>query len=321
MATQRKQDRSAGNYQNLVIIGVFALILVFLTIISPGFLSMRNILNVIQQNVSVIIAGCAVTLLMVAGYFDLSIGSIMAIAGTMSAVFVSSFQLPLLISILLSLLIGGVIGLLNGFLVVLMNVPSIIATLGTMYAVSGVAWVITGGNSIHLGLGRDFTLLGRGFIGPVPVSIFVTVVIFILFYFLQHKTLLGKYSYAIGGNRRTALLSGINVSGVSILLYVIVGFLSAFSGVIMASRLGVGSASIGSGFEFDVVVAVVLGGTSLDGGEGNVLGMLVGALIVGFIANGLNLLGMHSFYQSVVKGVVLVGAVMLDRLLNKRMRA
>jgi ribose transport system permease protein len=321
MPTQKKQVKSGNNYQNLVIIGVFGLILVLLTIISPGFLTSRNILNVIQQNVSVIIAGCAVTLLMVAGYFDLSIGSVMALSGTLSAVFVSSFQLPLLVSILLCVLIGGLIGLLNGFLVVLMNVPSIIATLGTMYAVSGVAWVITGGNSIHMGLGKDFTLLGRGFIGPVPVSIFVTVVIFILFYFLQHKTLLGKYSYAIGGNRRTALLSGVNVSGVSILLYIIVGILSAFSGVLMASRLGVGSASIGSGFEFDVVVAVVLGGTSLDGGEGNVLGMLVGALIVGFIANGLNLLGMHSFYQSVVKGVVLVGAVILDRLLNRRMRA
>ena len=321
MKMRTKSGRGVGSSQNLVIIGVFVLIVLLLTFISPGFLTWKNILNVIQQNVSVIIAGCAVTLLMVAGYFDLSIGSVMALAGTMSAVFVSVFQLPLGVSIALSLLLGGLIGLLNGALVVLLSVPSIIATLGTMYAVSGIAWVITGGNSIHLGLGRNFTLLGRGFLGPVPISILVALAVFALFFFLQHRTLLGKYSYAIGGNRRTALLSGVNVSGVSILLYVIVGILSAFSGVLMASRLGVGSASIGVGFEFDVVVAVVLGGTSLEGGEGSVLGMLVGALIVGFIANGLNLLGMHSFYQSVVKGVVLVGAVMLDRLLNKRIKA
>lgn len=319
MKTKEKFRRS--NFQNLMIVGVLLLIMLVLTILSPDFLTIRNLLNVLQQNVSVIIAGCAVTMLMISGNFDLSIGSIMAIAGTMSAIFVSRLGVPLPLSIMLSVLIGGLIGLLNGFLVIIMNVPSIIATLGTMYSVSGIAWVITGGNSIHLGLGRSFTWLGRGFLGPVPVSIVITAVIFVLFFFIQQKTLLGKYSYAIGGNKRTALLSGINVSAVGILLYVLVGLLSAFSGAMTASRLGVGSASIGNGFEFDVVVAVVLGGTSLDGGEGSIFGMLIGALIVGFIANGLNLLGIHSFYQSVVKGIVLVGAVMLDRIFLAKLKA
>ena len=217
--------------------------------------------------------------------------------------------------------VGVIVGLINGFLVVLLNVPSIIATLGSMYAVRGAAWVITGGNSISRGLGKSFTVLGRGYLGPVPISILITAVVFALFYFIQHKTLLGKYSYAIGGNRRTALLSGINVRLVGVTLYVLVGALSAFAGVMMASRLGVGNASMGDGFEFDVVVAVVLGGTSLDGGEGSVFGMLIGALIVGFIANGLNLLGVHSFHQDIVKGIVLVGAVLLDRLLQSRIQS
>lgn len=319
MKTRGKFHRAG--FQNLVILGVLLLIMAILAILSADFLTVRNLLNVLQQNVSVIIAGCAVTMLMVSGNFDLSIGSIMAIAGTMSAIFVSRMGVPLQLSISFSVLIGGLIGLLNGFLVVVMNVPSIIATLGTMYSVSGIAWVITGGNSIHLGLGRSFTWLGRGFLGSIPVSIVITTAIFALFYFIQHKTLLGKYSYAIGGNKRTALLSGINVSAVGILLYVLVGILSAFAGAMTASRLGVGSASIGNGFEFDVVVAVVLGGTSLDGGEGSIFGMLIGALIVGFIANGLNLIGIHSFYQSVVKGIVLVGAVMLDRVFHTRIKA
>lgn len=307
--------------QNFVIVGVLLLIMAVLWRLSPDFLTAKNLLNVLAQNASVIIAGSAVTLLMIAGHFDLSIGSVMAIAGTMSAIFVSRMGLPLPAAILLAVGIGGIVGLLNGFLVIVMNVPSIIATLGSMYAVSGIAWVITGGNSIHLGLGRDFTLLGRGFIGPVPISIVIMLIVFLVFYFVQRKTLLGKYAYAIGGNRRTALLSGINVQRIGIILYLLVGLLSAFAGTLMASRLGVGSASIGVGFEFDVIVAVVLGGTSLDGGEGSVFGTLVGALIVGFIANGLNLLGVHSFYQSVVKGVVLVGAVMLDRLLHNRLKA
>jgi ribose transport system permease protein len=319
MKTTRR-IRRAG-MQNLVIVGVLLLIMIILTILSRDFLTAKNLLNVVQQNVSVIIAGCAVTMLMVSGNFDLSIGSIMALSGTLSAVFVSSFKIPLPVSIMMAIFVGGMIGLLNGFLVITMDVPSIIATLGTMYAVSGIAWVITGGHSIHLGLGRNFTWLGRASVGAIPVSIIIAFFIFALFYFIQHKTLLGKYSYAIGGNKRTALLSGINVSGVGILLYVLVGLLSAFSGVLTASRLGVGSASIGSGFEFEVVVAVVLGGTSLHGGEGSVVGMLIGVLIVGFIANGLNLLGIHSFYQSVVKGIVLVGAVILDRVLRSRIRA
>ena len=164
-------------------------------------------------------------------------------------------------------------------------------------------------------------MLGRGYVGPIPLCLLITAIIFLLFFFIQHKTLLGKYAFAIGGNRRTALLSGINVRRVGVALYVLVGALSAFAGSMTASRLGVGNANIGDGFEFDVVVAVVLGGTSLDGGEGSVFGMLIGALIVGFIANGLNLMGVYSFYQEIVKGVVLVGAVLLDRVLQRRLQA
>ncbi|NLF26862.1 MAG: ABC transporter permease [Clostridiales bacterium] len=312
-----KFDKS--NYQKLVIVGVLLLIMLALAVLSREFLTVANITNVLRQTAATIIAGCAVTMLMVSGNFDLSIGSIMAIAGTMSAIFVT-WGIPNLPAILLSVLIGTLVGLINGFLVILLNVPSIIATLGTMYAVRGVAWVITGGNSISRGLGKGFTVLGRSYVGPLPLSILLTAAIFALFYFIQHKTLLGKYSYAIGGNRRTALLSGINVNLVGVALYVLVGTLSAFAGAMMASRLGVGNANIGVGFKFDVVVAVVLGGTSLEGGEGSVFGMLVGALIVGFIANGLNLLGVHSFYQDIVKGVVLVGAVLLDRVLQARIR-
>ena len=310
-----KIDRS--NYQKLVIVGVLLLIMAVLTILSGDFLTVANVTNVFRQVSTTVIAGSAVTLLMISGNFDLSIGSIMAISGTMHALMVV-WGVPIPVAILLCVGIGIVVGLVNGALVVLLDVPSFIATLGSMYAVRGAAWVITGGNSISRGLSKSFTVLGRGYIGPVPISILVTLVIFAVFYFIQKKTLLGKYAYAIGGNRRTALLSGINVKKVGVTLYVLVGALSAFAGAMLSSRLGVGNASVGSGFEFDVVVAVILGGTSLDGGEGSVFGMLIGALIVGFIANGLNLLGVHSFYQDIVKGIVLVGAVFLDRFLKKR---
>ena len=318
MMRAKKFDKA--NYQRLVIVGVLLVIMLALTVPSDRFLTIDNITNVLRQQVATVIAGCAVTLLMVSGNFDLSIGSIMAIAGSMTAIFVT-WGMPVAVAVLIAVLIGTVVGVINGLLVILLDVPSIIATLGTMYAVRGAAWVITGGNSVSRGLSRDFTVLGRGYVGPIPLCLLITAIIFLLFFFIQHKTLLGKYAFAIGGNRRTALLSGINVRRVGVALYVLVGALSAFAGSMTASRLGVGNANIGDGFEFDVVVAVVLGGTSLDGGEGSVFGMLIGALIVGFIANGLNLMGVYSFYQEIVKGVVLVGAVLLDRVLQRRLQA
>lgn len=306
-------------FQKLVLVGVLVLIGIILSVLSREFLSITNLLNVTRQVAFVIITGSAVTLLMISGNFDLSVGSILGLTGMFFAYFIP-LGLPLGVSLVVATLIGATIGLLNGFLVVKLRIPSIIATLGTMYAARGLALVVTGGNSIHLGLGPNFTVLGRGFVGPIPISLLITVGILLLFYFVETRTILGRYAFAIGGNRRTALLSGINVSAMILLLYVFVGTLAGVSGVLMASRLGVGQPMVGQGFEFDVIVAVILGGTSLEGGEGSVFGMLIGAFIVGFIANGLNLLGIHSFYQSILKGAVLVGAVLLDRVLKERIK-
>jgi ribose/xylose/arabinose/galactoside ABC-type transport system permease subunit len=309
----------SGFSQKIVIVGVLALIVVVLALMSREFLTITNLTNVTRQVAFVVITGSAVTLLMISGNFDLSIGSILGLTGMLSAFFVSA-GMPLWISLIASTLIGTATGLLNGLMVVVLKIPSIIATLGTMYVARGLALVITGGNSIHLGLGPQFTLLGRGFLGPVPIMLLITLAILAIFFFIESRTILGKYSFAIGGNRRTALLSGINVGAIVILLYVLVGTLAGFSGTLMASRLGVGQPMVGQGFEFDVIVAIILGGTSLEGGEGSVFGMLIGAFIVGFIANGLNLLGIHSFYQSILKGAVLVGAVLLDRAFKDRIK-
>jgi ribose/xylose/arabinose/galactoside ABC-type transport system permease subunit len=309
----------SGFSQKIVIVGVLVLIGATLAVLSREFLTITNLTNVTRQVAFVVITGCAVTLLMISGNFDLSIGSILGLTGMFSAYFVSA-GMPLWLSLIVSTLIGTATGLLNGVMVVLLKIPSIIATLGTMYAARGLALVITGGNSIHLRLGPSFTLLGRGFLGPLPIMLVITLVILVIFFFIESRTILGRYSFAIGGNKRTALLSGINVGAIVILLYVLVGTLAGFSGTLMASRLGVGQPMVGQGFEFDVIVAIILGGTSLEGGEGSIFGMLIGAFIVGFIANGLNLLGIHSFYQSILKGAVLVGAVLLDRAFKERIK-
>ena len=308
---------SSSFLQKMVIVGVLLLIVIVLSFLSKSFLTVTNLNNVTRQVAFVVITGCAVTPLMISGNFDLSIGSVLGLTGMLSALFVTQ-SIPLWLSIIISTLIGSAIGLLNGLMVVKLKIPSIIATLGTMYAARGLALVISGGNSIHMGLGKNFTLLGRGYIGGIPIIFIIMFLSIFLFYFIESKTILGRYTFAIGGNKRTALLSGINVGSIIILLYLLVGTLTGFSGTLMASRLGVGQAMVGSGFEFDVIVAVVLGGTSIEGGEGSIFGMLIGAFIVGFIANGLNLMGIHSFYQSIVKGVVLVGAVLLDQKLKGR---
>ena len=308
---------SSGFLQKMVIFGVLLLIIIVLSFLSKSFLTVTNLNNVTRQVAFVVITGCAVTPLMISGNFDLSIGSVLGLTGMLSALFVTQ-SIPLWFSIILSTLVGSAIGLLNGLMVVKLRIPSIIATLGTMYAARGLALVISGGNSIHMGLGKNFTLLGRGYLGGIPIIFIIMILTIFLFYFIESKTILGRYTFAIGGNKRTALLSGINVGSIIILLYFLVGTLTGFSGTLMASRLGVGQAMVGSGFEFDVIVAVVLGGTSIEGGEGSIFGMLIGAFIVGFIANGLNLMGIHSFYQSIVKGVVLVGAVLLDQKLKGR---
>jgi len=308
---------SSSFLQKMVIVGVLILIVVTLSFLSKSFLTFTNLNNVTRQVAFVVITGCAVTPLMISGNFDLSIGSILGLTGMLSAFFVT-MSIPLWLSIMLSTLVGSGIGLMNGLMVVKLRIPSIIATLGTMYAARGLALVITGGNSIHMGLGEKFILLGRGYLGWIPITFLIMVLTIFLFYFIESKTILGRYTYAIGGNKRTALLSGINVGSIVILLYLLVGSLTGFSGTLMASRLGVGQPMVGTGFEFDVIVAVVLGGTSIEGGEGSIFGMLIGAFIVGFIANGLNLLGIHSFYQSILKGVVLVGAVLLDQKFKER---
>ena len=237
---------SSGFLQKMVIFGVLLLIIIVLSFLSKSFLTVTNLNNVTRQVAFVVITGCAVTPLMISGNFDLSIGSVLGLTGMLSALFVTQ-SIPLWFSIILSTLVGSAIGLLNGLMVIKLRIPSIIATLGTMYAARGLALVISGGNSIHMGLGKNFTLLGRGYLGGIPIIFIIMFLTIFLFYFIESKTILGRYTFAIGGNKRTALLSGINVGSIIILLYFLVGTLTGFSGTLMASRLGVGQAMVGSG--------------------------------------------------------------------------
>lgn len=306
--------------QRLVTLGILVLIVVILSICDSTFLSYRNINNVLQQTTPVILTGAAASLLMIAGGIDLSVGSVMALSGiAMAQVARADLGMPL--AVLSGVAVGTVIGLVNGLLVDKLHIPPVISTMGNMYIARALSLIFSDGKAINAGLPKSFTVLGRGTFGVLSIPVVLMVIVLLIFILVEKKTLLGKYSFAIGGNRVATLYSGINVHKYTILYYVLTGMMSGFAGTILASRLGVGSPNVGDGFEFDVVVAVVLGGTSMSGGEGSVVGTLIGALIVGFLGNGLNILGVESFYQGLLKGFVLVAAVVLDTFIGKQLTA
>ena len=297
--------------QRLVIFGVLVLLMVTMSLLTPKFYNPVNLTNVLRQTAMVIISASAGTMVMISGGLDLSVGGVLALSGVVAAK-LAVMGYPMGFAVLIGILCGGLIGMINGTLVVKLRITPVIATLGTMYVARGSAFLISGGRAVVTGLPPEFRLPGRSYVGPIPTPVIIMVVVVVIFHFLLHHTLLGKYTYAIGGNRETARLSGIPVGRTQFILYSLVGLMTGVAGVIMASRLASGQPDIGVGFEFATIVAIILGGTSLAGGEGTIFGTLTGALIVGVLNNGLNLLGVHTFYQYVVQGVVLIFAVLLD---------
>ncbi len=302
--------------QKLVLLGILVGISLVFSLTTEDFLTFANWSNIFRLSSFVIVTGAGVTLLMIARNIDLSVGSTLALSHVLFAIFCRA-GIPIVPAILMTLVAGAAIGFVNGLLVVKLRITPFIATLGTLYMLRGFTLIITGAKSVRENLPAGFSLLGRGSLGPIPIPLLFIVGVLALFIFLERRSLLGKYAIAIGGNPTAAELSGISVDGIVWGLFVIVGVLASLSGVLISSWMGVAEPNIGSGFEFDVIVAVVLGGTSLAGGEGSVIGMLVGALIVEVIGNGLNQLNVLSFYQSVLKGVILVLAVLLDRQLRE----
>lgn len=319
MQSIKTKKIDSGFMRRATIFLIFIGLVTVLAILSKQFLTLQNINNVLRQVTLVIITGCGATLLMIAGKLDLSVGSTLAFSGVFLAYLVSNgMSIPL--AVVLVLIMGVLIGLVNGIFVVFGKLTPVIATMGTMYMVRGITYIMCNGNTIHSNIPPSYSWLGTASIaGGFSVQILILIILVIVFIFIEKKTVLGKYSFAIGGNRTAAKLSGINVGLIEIVLYALTGVLAALAGIILSSRLGVGQPNVGTGFEFDVIVAVVLGGTSLAGGEGSVLGMVIGALIVGFLGNGLNLLDVQTFYQEVFKGAILVAAVLADNAIKSKM--
>ncbi len=306
--------------QKVVLIGIIAVLVVVLTILSPNFLKVRNFTNVFLQVAVIVIIASAANLLMITGHFDLSVGSVLAFSAILHA-YLSKHGLPVELSVVVCCLGAAAWGAINSFTVGVLRITPVIATMGTMYAARGLAFLIArwdGGANISAGLPVNFTNFGRFLLpGGIPLVILLMIVAIAVFWFVERRTILGRYTYAIGANRAASVLSGVNVTGILSVLYLIVGVLAGFCGVLQVSRVGSAFPNIAEGLEFDVVVAIVLGGTSMLGGEGSTLGMILGALIVGLAANGLNILGVPYFYQEISKGVLLIGALLADVLIQR----
>ncbi len=302
-------------YKSLV--GLFMLI-VIVSILSPSFLSARNILNILRQTSVNAIIAAGMTFVILTGGIDLSVGSVLALSGTFVASLLVSGQ-SMIVSILVATIVGGIVGFLNGFVIAKGKLQPFIATLATMTILRGLTLVFTHGKPVTLGsnkLAMEFGKIGGGTMLSIPVPVIITILVFMVCYFILNNTKMGRYTYALGGNEEATKLSGLNTDKIKIWVYTISGILSAIAGIIITSRLYSAQPTAGTGYELDAIAAVVLGGTKLTGGKGKISGTVVGALIIGVLSNALNILDVSSYYQMMVKGVVILIAVLLDRKSN-----
>jgi len=293
----------------------FILLCLALSFMSDRFLTIDNLRNVLRQSTINGIISIGMTLVILTRGIDLSVGSILALSAVITADAIQKGT-PFYFAILFGLFIGALLGLISGWLVTKMRVPPFIATLGVMTFGRGLALTYTQGKPIT-GLSDEFRFLGVGYLGSIPMPVVIAFVVFVVGYIALSRMKFGEYIYAIGNNETAARLTGIPIERYIASAYVITGVLSALAGQILIARLNSAQPIAGVGFEFDAIAAVVVGGTSFEGGEGSLTGTLLGVLIIAVINNGLNLLDVPSFYQSVVKGVVIALALLIHKALKK----
>lgn len=302
------------NNKPLIGLIVFSIIV---SIINPRFLSQANILNVLRQTSINSIIAIGMTFVILTGGIDLSVGSILALCGAVMAFWINS-GINSVIALIITLFLGLIFGIINGIFVAKMKLQAFIVTLVTMTFLRGATLVFTDGKPITVDDGGIFfDNIGEGYLFGIPVPIYIMILLFCIGYYILKHTRFGRYTYSIGGNEEATKLSGIDVDKVKIWVYGICGLLSALAGVILTSRLYSAQPTAGTGYELDAIAAVVLGGTSLAGGIGSVGGTALGAIIIGVLGNALNLLDVSSYYQMMIKALVILIAVLIDKKSNK----
>ena len=281
------------------------------------FLTTNNIFNVLRQSATNLMLACGMTMVIILGGIDLSVGSIIAMSGVLGAAAVVWHGLPEIVGILIAILSGVIFGLLNGLVIAKTKIPPFIVTLASMNIAKGIAYVYSEGKPIRC-MTDAWKFLGAGNVAGIPTPVITMCVVFIIAVLFLNRTKIGRHIYAVGGNETAAKFSGINTAKVKFVVFSFSGLMAGLAGITIASRLYSGTCTSGDGAEMDAIAAVVVGGTSMSGGSGKLGGTLIGVLIIGILNNGLNLMGVNSDWQYIIKGAVILLAVYTDFLRNRK---
>jgi ribose transport system permease protein len=322
--TTLSYKNNLSRFQSLIALVILCIVL---SILSDKFFTAANGINVLRQVAVNVCIATGMTLIVLTSGIDLSVGSVLALCGAITAgLLKNGIQIPsadlfigftILGAVLGAVIAGGLLGLFNGFVITKFKVPPFVATLAMLTIARGFTMLYTGGHPIS-NLGENFALIGAGSFIGIPIPVWIAIVVVLLAVFITKKTKLGRYIYAIGGNETAAKLSGIRISRVRLIVYSIGAALAALGGIIVTSRLDSAQPNAGVSYELDAIAAVVIGGTSLNGGKGSIWGTVIGAVIIGVLNNGLVLLNVSPFWQQVVKGGVILLAVIIDKMGDKK---
>lgn len=304
-------------YREMNILTVLIIIGIFISLFSPYFLTMNNIMGVTRSVSITAIMAIGMTMVIITGGIDLSVGSVMGLSALMTAL---SFQhgYPTVVAIAVGLIIGIVSGLINGLLITKVNLPPFIATLGTLSIGRGLIYIITEGFPITPDVPAGYSFIGQGYLGFLPLPVMAMLILMVVFSVIMSRTRFGRHVYAIGGNETAARLSGVKTDLTKILVYVLSGTISAVAGIILFARLSSAEPASGFGAELEVIAASAIGGASLSGGYGSIVGAIIGAALIGVISNGIVLLNINTYAQQAITGLVILIAVSIDMWRSKR---
>lgn len=304
-------------YRNLGTIAGLILLSAIVSFVAPEFLTVSNFLNLLKSNAVNAIISCGMLLAILMADIDISVGAIVGLSAVVSAYCLTNLHLPVFVAVIASLAVGLLIGAINGSSIAYIGIPAFIATLATESIGRGFTEILSGGISIRI-TNDSYTALAMTSVGNISIIVIYAAAALFLTWLLLNKTRFGQYIFAIGGNKLAAEYSGVNVKKFRMIAFIYCGFLSGIGGLIWSARLGTAAATLGIGFEMDAIASVVIGGTSMSGGVGTVGGTIIGVLIIGVLNNGLNLMGINSFWQDVFKGVIIMTAVVIDILRKSR---
>ncbi|MGL5436648.1 MAG: ABC transporter permease [Lachnospiraceae bacterium] len=296
---------------NFGILMGLVLLCVILTILTDKFATVTNFFNVIRQITINLYLACGMTFVILLGGIDLSVGSVIAISGCISAGMVTWNGYPVSVSILIGIFCGVLLAAVNGLIVSKTTIPAFIVSLATMNIGRGIARIYTGAQTIAV-LEDSYTFWGMGTVFGIPIQLFLVVAVVAVCSFVLNRTRLGRHIYAVGGNKQAAEYSGINVKRVTFLVFIFSGVLASLGGILTVGRTFTATMIMGTSAEMDAIAAVVLGGTSMSGGKGSISGTVIGAIVIGILKNGMNLLGIDSSWQYIVQGIVIILAVYID---------